>query len=199
MILATAFNAFGSAETNASEVLLRALKDDVGIVRVVLRTEYEAAGREIVRLIRALRPEALVSFGVADGATAVRFEQIARNWDGSQDADNAGVRRPGQLIESGAPDIYQATLPYDAMRLALSDRQIPQSVSEDAGGYVCNHAFFRACHEIAQLGRSIPCGFIHVPPINSPQDFATFLEAMRICIELSAQGVTRSVDRFPPR
>ena len=185
MILATAFNPFGSAETNASEVLLHALENDLSVVRVVLPTQYNAAGIQIVRLIRDLRPEAVVSFGVADGPTAVRMERIAKNWDGTRSPDNAGDLRIGQVIVSGAPETYQATLPYDAMRSALEARDIPHVVSDDAGGYVCNHAFFRARHEIAESGCAIPCGFIHVPPIGGPQEFAKLLEAMRICIDVA--------------
>jgi pyroglutamyl-peptidase len=185
MILATAFNAFGSAETNASEVLLHALENDLSVVRVVLPTEYNAAGIQIVRLIREMRPKAVVSFGVADGLAAVRMERIAKNWDGTSSPDNAGDLRTGQVIVSGAPEIYRATLPYDAMLAALEARDIPHAVSNDAGGYVCNHAFFRARHEIAESGYAIPCGFIHVPPINGPQEFAKLLEAMRICIDVA--------------
>jgi pyrrolidone-carboxylate peptidase len=39
MILTTAFNPFGTAPTNASEVLLRALEEDAGVAKVVLETE----------------------------------------------------------------------------------------------------------------------------------------------------------------
>lgn len=188
MILATAFNPFGAAETNASETLLRALKDDAGVVRVVLPTEYERAGREIVRLIRELRPQAVICFGVAGGADALRLERVARNWAEAAVPDNAGNLRNGQAIVPGAPDAYPATLPYDAMSAALEARGIPHVLSENAGGYVCNHTFFCACHEIAESGEEIACGFVHVPPIKGPQEFAMLLEAVEICIEVAARA-----------
>jgi len=188
VILATAFNPFGAAETNASETLLRALGDDAGMVREVLPTEYERAGREIVRLIRELRPQAVICFGVAGSADVLRLEQFARNWAETAAPDNAGDLRNGQAIMPGAPDFYPATLPYDAISAPLDARGIPHVLSENAGGYVCNHTFYCARHEIAESGQQIPCGFVHVPPIKGPQEFAMLLEAMRICIGVAAQA-----------
>ncbi|MGA2119182.1 MAG: pyroglutamyl-peptidase I [Bryobacteraceae bacterium] len=182
MILTTAFNPFGGAATNASEVLLRALEADAGVVKAVLETEYHAAGSEIVRLIRDLHPEAVICFGVADGERAVRLEQVARNWDATPARDNAGDVRIGQTIVPVGPDRYLGTLPYRAIAAELGARDIPYLFSEDAGGFVCNHTFYRARHEIEESGLEIPCGFIHVPSISAPRELATFLEAMRTCI-----------------
>jgi pyroglutamyl-peptidase len=197
MILATAFNAFGTAPTNASEVLLRGLGDDPRVVPVVLRTEYEAARGEMVRLIRELRPQAVVAFGVAAGGSAIRLERVARNWDGAPAPDNAGDVRPGEEIVTGAPETYPATLPYRQLSAELTARQIPYTFTDDAGGYVCNHVFYCARHEIEESGLVIPCGLIHVPPITGQQEFTTLLKAMRVCIEvLSCGGVEPQFDLF---
>lgn len=196
MILATAFNPFGAAETNASETLLRALRDDAGVVRVVLPTEYEGAAREVVRLIRELRPQAVICFGVAGGADVLRLERVARNRAETAMPDNAGDLRNGQAIVPGAPEHYPATLPYDAMSAALGARGIPHVFSENAGGFVCNHTFFHARHEIAESGEEIPCGFVHVPTIKGPQEFAMLLEAMEICIGVAAGAQPFIPSRF---
>lgn len=187
MILATAFNPFGTAETNASELLLNAVEEGADLVRVVLRTEYEAAGCEIVRLIRDLTPKAVICFGVAGTESVIRFEQVARNWNGVPSPDNAGEVRMGRQIVPGARELYLATLPYDAIAAELRQSGIAHMFSHDAGGYVCNHTFYCARHEIAQSGLAIPCGFIHVPPISEQRQFATLLEAMRICIRVAGR------------
>ena len=105
-----------------------------------------------MRLIRELRPSAVICFGVAAGAQAVRLERVARDWDSSAAPDNAGDIRNGQAIAPGAPGSYPATLPYYPISAALRTRKIPHLFSDDAGGYVCNHTFFCARHEIEVSG-----------------------------------------------
>jgi pyroglutamyl-peptidase len=188
MILLTAFNPFGSADTNASEMLLNALEDEYSVVRVVLRTEYEAGGGEIVRLIRNLRPEIVICFGVSEQETTIRLERVAKNWDGTLAPDNARESRSGQAIFREGPDYYLATLPYDAMAVALRDRGISYVFSDDAGGYVCNHVFFCALHEIAMSESPTLCGFVHVPPIRDHAEFSMLLGAIRVCIEAAANA-----------
>ena len=183
MILLTAFNAFGSVDTNASEVLLRALGEDSNVVRVVLRTEYEAGSQEIIHLIRNLKPQLLICFGVSEGDTTVRLERVARNWDGAVAPDNVGDVRYGQPIIQGAPAFYLGTISYDAISTALRDRGVAHLVSEDAGGFVCNHVFFRALHEITVSESRILCGFIHLPPLSAQGGVSVLLDAMRSCID----------------
>lgn len=189
MILATAFTPFGDAGTNASEELLHALRDRAGLVRVVLPTEYDGAAREIVRLIRELHPAAVICFGVASRSDTIRLERIARNRDEATAPDNAGEVRIGQTILPDAPELYRATLPYEQISAELSAHGIPHVFSEDAGGYVCNHTFFSACHEIGQAGSDIACGFVHVPPILTPEAFAVLLQAVEICIAVTARTI----------
>jgi pyroglutamyl-peptidase len=182
MILATAFTPFGAAETNPSAELLLSLVDHPGVRRVILPTEYERAAREIVRLIRELRPASVICFGVAGSADTLRLERIARNRAESVAPDNAGEVRSGQAIVADGPELYNATLRYDRISAALDYRGIPHVLSDDAGGYVCNHTFYCARHEIERVDPGISCGFVHVPPIKSPEEFARLREAVEICI-----------------
>jgi len=186
-LLATAFTPFGAAATNASAELLLGLPEDSGVNRVVLPTEYDRAAREIMRLIRELRPAAVICFGVAGSAECIRLERFARNRDESEAPDNAGEIRNGQAIIPGAPDLYPATLPYEAISAEWAARGIQHVFSDSAGGYVCNHTFFCARHETEESGRAIPCGFVHVPPIKGPEEFATLLEAIKICIDVTTR------------
>ena len=84
----------------------------------------------------------------------------------------------------GAPEQYSGNSSYtDPISAALSAREIPHVFSDDAGGYVCNHTFFlRLATKSRRSGLAVPCGFIHVPRINTPEEFAMLLEAMKICI-----------------
>lgn len=194
-ILLTGFNPFQGSVTNSSEIVVSALqgyKTGTGhVVRTaILRTEYEFAGAEIVRLIRDVEPAAVVSLGMQAMDNRIRVERLAQNWDNCAFADNAGVMRQGQPIVYGAPASFVATLPIEKLFACLNRHDIGAAISSDAGNYVCNHVFFRACRELSVKDSSIPCGFIHIPPISEfptatkiglPLD--TILTAVRICVE----------------
>jgi pyroglutamyl-peptidase len=194
-ILVTGFDAFGGNATNSSEIVVTALqaewRDTRNCLRTaILRTEYEFAGDEIVRLIRDVEPTAVVCLGMHDQSKHVRVERIATNWDSCFLPDNAGIVRLGQLIIDGAPDSYVATLPVEKLVTLLEENLIGVTISSDAGSYVCNHVFFRACHEISVSRRHIPCGLMHIPPISQHFDardiglpLQVTLNAINLCID----------------
>jgi pyroglutamyl-peptidase len=37
--------------------------------------------------------------------------------------------------------------------------------SDDAGGFLCNHVFYRAREWLERRGLLVPCGFVHLPPL----------------------------------
>lgn len=156
----------------------------------VLQTEFKRAGDEIVRLIREIKPAVVVYCGVARTSNSIRFERVAKNWDGCPAMDNAGERRDGQTIDTDGLAQYAGTLPYAGIGVALAAQVIPYEFSDDAGGYVCNHVFYRAAHEIARSRAPTIYGFVHLPPIDlssrlnlEPERLA---EAMRLCLHVVA-------------
>ncbi len=197
-LLLTGFTPFGGHTTNSSEAVVNALSPGAtGLASAVLRTEYQFAGDEIARLIREGRPSAIVCLGMNERSGQVRIETLARNWDGCPRPDNAGELRQGQAILEGAPGTYPSTLPIGRLETLLAGEGIEVARSEDAGGFICNHVFFRACHENAAT-RGVPCGFIHLPPLaglpDSPdtaRPLATLVRAIGLClseIQAAAQG-----------
>jgi pyroglutamyl-peptidase len=203
-LLLTGFNPFGGYATNISEALVRAVESDwpadapAQLTVAVLPTEFAAAGAAIVDLIRTRAPDAIVCCGLADGDWGLRFELVARNRDSCGASDNAGDSRVEATIDHAGPAQYAATLPYHQVSRALAARKIPHEYSDDAGGFVCNHVFYRACREIAHSGRAVLCGFIHFPGDVEPDTdrglpLATSLEALRVCLDEIAQYSGRAV------
>ncbi|MEO6027404.1 MAG: GNAT family N-acetyltransferase [Candidatus Binatia bacterium] len=194
-ILLTGFNPFGGGSRNISEELVYATqaswrRPDVNLVVEVLPTEFERAGRLIVELIARHRPQMVVSCGLAGDEPCIRFELLARNLDACEAADNAAVCRTGSTIVADGPPEYNATLPYASLGSELSLRGIPYRYSDDAGGFVCNHVFYKASHHIKQEGLPIACGFIHWPsPLDSRASdrrglpFDVSLDALRVCLD----------------
>jgi len=171
-ILVTGFEPFGAVNVNPSEQIVRKLtevaraekRDD--LVTEILPTEFTAAGKKIRRLIRAIRPEAVVCLGVAPSREIICLERVALNLDDEESPDNAGRIRIGRRIQRDAPVAYWTTLPLKEIRRAMEKAGIPSKISNHAGTYVCNHVFYCARHEVERMKSSAPCGLIHVPAIR---------------------------------
>ena len=65
-------------------------------------------------------------------------------------------------VVDGGPAAYFATLPVKAAVAAIEARGIPAYVSQTAGTFVCNHAFYVLQHELASRP-GVRGGFVHVP------------------------------------
>jgi pyroglutamyl-peptidase len=138
--------------------------DDYVRLRVaILPTEFVNAERAIRELLETDVPDVLLALGVAPRAQGLRLERIARNRDDSALADNAGEQRKLMPIVAGGPDTFESTLPIQAMRAALEQLGVQVAISDDAGGYVCNHVFYAARQVIDSRRLSTRCGFVHVP------------------------------------
>ncbi|HXM55845.1 MAG TPA: pyroglutamyl-peptidase I [Candidatus Dormibacteraeota bacterium] len=186
-VLVTGFGPFGTVSVNPSEQVVRALATESPdgwrrVVTAVLETAYDVAGRRVRELLLAERPDVCLLLGVAPGAGTLRLETIARNRAASPSPDVAGCVREGLDAIPDGPPAYQATLPVDRLRERLERTGLPVVLSDDAGGYVCNHAFYIASHTAAGTGATA-CGFLHVPD-DWPQD--RLLLAVRTCLDAIA-------------
>ena len=163
--LVTAFGAFADVERNPSEDLLQALRERLGteaFAGETLPVEYQTAGRRIEELIEVHRPGAVLLLGVARRAEAARFETIARNLDDCDTPDNAGCLRLGEVIDPEGPERLETTLaPAFVERVRAHGLQI--ELSDDAGGFLCNHVFYRARAALERLEVEAGCGFLHLP------------------------------------
>jgi pyroglutamyl-peptidase len=168
-ILLTGFNSFRGVRVNPSERVVRTLasrgREFVGLelITAVLPTEYTAATRQLRSLIRSARPDAILCLGVAARRESISLERVALNLDDDATPDNAGIVRQGRKIAPNGPDLYWTTLPLDRLREALHGHRIEAVISNHAGTFLCNHAFYIAQHESARSPRLIPSGFIHLP------------------------------------
>ena len=186
-ILLSGFEPFGTFETNPSwDALALAqseglLGDHVSIVKIPVT--YTDAFDVFAEAFEAHQPEGAISFGVygsrldsasfqkandLDGKTpassCIYIESVARNRDNAGKPDNAGVTREGGVIVADAPETIAASFPADSLRHSLKEAGYDCEISEDAGGYLCNHLFYRGMHA---FGARIPYGFVHVPPVVS--------------------------------
>jgi pyroglutamyl-peptidase len=170
-VLVTGFEPYGVLAENPSETIVRELSrraavrpDDYPELRVaILPTEFAKAERAIRELLHNDPPDVLLALGVAPRAQGLRLERTARNRDDAALSDNAGEQRSSAPIVPDGPDTFESTVPIQAMQAALEQLGVSVTVSDDAGGYVCNHLFYTARHVIDSRRLPTRCGFVHVP------------------------------------
>ena len=166
IILVTAFDPFGGAESNTSLEVLEALPDRIGPARLekrVLPTVFGKAALLAEEAAEQLRPDALVCLGQAAGRKAVTPERVAVNLMDASGPDNEGNRPVDEPVVPGGPAAYFSTLPVKAMAAAIREAGIPAAVSYTAGTFVCNSLMYAMLHYAASRRPDLLCGFVHVP------------------------------------
>jgi pyroglutamyl-peptidase len=185
-IAVVGFERFGAHAVNPSERVVRALAGGPGLATDVLPVAYRRAQARLAATLETLRPDALLLLGRHEGE-AIRLERVALNLDDAASPDEDGERRCGTPILPGGPVGHWSTLPLEAFAAALVRRALPVTWSRDAGGFLCNHVFYVAREWVERSGRAIPCGFVHLPPLEALA-LERQLEAVRACLDLLAAG-----------
>lgn len=166
-LLLTGFEAFLTNTKNPTEELVmkfhKAKINGYSIYSHVLPVEYERAEKETRELIRDLKPDLIISLGLASKRAKITPELIAINYAHCNDADNAGVIKQYEKIIQCSNNSYVSTLPIEEIITSLNIHQFDSELSTDAGSYVCNTVMYSALDEINILNLNIPCGFIHIP------------------------------------
>ena len=174
-ILITGFEPFGGETINASWEAAQKLEGwrhgKHTTAARLLPCAYEASVKELIRLIEALRPEALLMTGQAARRGVVCVERFARNLDDASAPDNDGALRRGLRISRAAPDWLEATAPVRTIARAIDEKGIQARVSRTAGAFVCNHLYFGALQYLSEKRSAIPAVFVHLPvtPEQTPQ------------------------------
>jgi pyroglutamyl-peptidase len=163
-VLVTGFDAYGSFSKNVSEHLVGMLTSDFEgrVVTEILRVSYQASTDRIQKLLKTLKPSALLMLGQTTNTRTLRIELKAVNADSPTARDNDEQVGHSSIVEDGKPE-YPTTLPVAQITEQLDGLKIPYALSESAGHYVCNHVFYVAQQYIDTQGLATRSGFIHVP------------------------------------
>lgn len=186
-ILLTGFEPFGGAERNPSLEAVRLTPDAINgctVHRLRLPVEFDRAASLLREEIERLRPEIVISVGVATGRKAVCPELVAVNYRFASIPDNAGISHRGDLIDPDGPAAYMTSMPVHDMIAALNVSGIPASLSLSAGAYVCNDVYYALLASEEAFGHKGL--FVHVPGEDalSVEDMARSLE---ICLRTALQ------------
>jgi pyroglutamyl-peptidase len=160
-LLVTGFGPFPGIPHNPSAAIARRVAAAprwrrLGVTArcLILPTTYAALGDHLEPALEAA--DAVLMIGVAGRATRVRIERRAVNRANLLLPDAAG-RRPNAPALSGGASARVGHANAVAMRALLRRHAVPCGISQDAGRYLCNAAYYRA------LAAPVPVLFIHIP------------------------------------
>ncbi|MFS1512939.1 pyroglutamyl-peptidase I [Chengkuizengella sp. SCS-71B] len=195
-ILLTGFVPFLNYPINPTEQIVKQLnRHTIGNYEVygrVLSVDFEQSGQEMIKHYEETEPDVVLSLGLAAGNVKITPERIAINCNDGE-ADNKGNRKQDQPIVSNGPDGLFSTLPIRILVNGLKDANLPATISNTAGTYLCNHVMYTMLHHIKKEEKSTRSGFVHIPashelaidnpklPSWSEQDL---LRAVTVMIEL---------------
>ena len=170
-ILLTGFEAFGLHEVNPSQQVVEVLAGEefagIALDTAVLPVEYAACDEALRALIAHHQPEIALCLGVAN-RDYLSLERVALNLDDAGTPDNAGEVRLGMPIREDGPAAYITDLQLFELREVVVGLGLPVQITNHAGAYLCNHAYYTAAHAFACQGKAVRCLFIHVPPLAIP-------------------------------
>ena len=174
-ILITGFGRFPGAPVNPSGViaarLARRRRPALAATRRVAHvfpTCYAAVDRELPVLLAREKPIAVVLFGLAGRARHLRIEEWARNrLSAFPDAER---RRPAARIIAPHMPARRTNAPIARLLAAVRATGLVAVRSRNAGGYLCNYAYWHALEGGRRPGGPAVI-FVHVPavaPNNRP-------------------------------
>lgn len=197
-VLLTGFGPFPGMPENASAKLVSVVGARARLAFkphrfhvCILPTEWDAAPQRVVALVKRLRPDIALHFGVAQEAQGFRIETRGRN-QCRMAIDAAGRMPSGAELISGAPAAYETGLPLEKIVTRLQGMELPVSTSDDAGGYLCNSVLYHSLHAAPQADTPLRAGFVHIPSSHAAPGFsfddaaAGSLEIIRIALEACA-------------
>ena len=171
-VLLTAFGPFPGAPFNPTAGLAQRLAArrrpafaEVRRIAHVFQTSYAAVDRELPALIRRVRPDVVLLFGVATRSKYLRIETRARNARSPLFPDVVGDRPSAGIIALGEPVTRMGRAPQRALLAAVRAQRLPVRLSHNAGRYLCNFAYWRAL-TLTEVSHAPLVSFIHVPAVR---------------------------------
>jgi pyroglutamyl-peptidase len=195
-VLVTGFGPFGGEDANPSWEAARLLDSESIAGRTVvarwLPCAFGGAGTALRAAMEEIDPVLWLGLGQAGGRSVVSIERVAINVTDSRGPDEEGEQPVDVPVIAGGPAAYFATVPVKAIWARLTAEGIPAEVSQTAGTFVCNHAFYLASHLAASRSPAPTVGFLHVP--LSPAQAARRPGVPSMSVEMVAAALRLAVE-----
>ena len=165
-LLLTGFEPFLTFTVNPTMKIVEELDGmtigEYEVTSKILSVDFAQSGAQLIHYLEEIKPDAVISLGLAGGRYKITPERIAINVkDGA--ADNQGHIPLDETIQLEGDPGYFSTLPIRLMVEELTMQGLPASISNTAGTYLCNNVMYEALHYAKLNNLNMPCGFIHIP------------------------------------
>ena len=169
--------------------------DCYDIVGRILSVDFQQSAEQLKHHIEEVKPQIIISLGLAGGRFKVTPERIAINVKDGE-PDNNGYTPVDERIHEEGADAYLTNLPIRSMVNRLQAEGYPAEISNTAGTYLCNNIMYEGL-AYAQQHEGVRAGFIHIPasfelaiqhgkiPGWSIRDLVA---AVQLCIEETARA-----------
>ena len=167
-LLITGFDPFGNETINPAWEAVKLLPskvEKVEVIKLQIPTVFGDSIDAILKGVEEHKPDAVICVGQAGGRFDLTIERVAINLDDARIKDNRGNQPIDEPVYADGQDAYFTNLPLKAMVEEIKKINIPASISNTAGTYVCNHVMYGVLHHIhTATSTSVKKGgFIHVP------------------------------------
>lgn len=193
-ILVTGFDPFGGETINPAIESVKRLPDVIAgaeIIKLEIPTVFHKSLETIDAAIAKHNPDVILSIGQA-GRSDLTVERIGINCDDARIPDNVGNQMIDEPVYADGPAAYFVSLPIKAMVKAIQDKQIPASVSNTAGTFVCNHVTYGVCYLVDKKYPGKRSGFIHIPYL--PQQVIDKKNMACMSLETIVEGITAAIE-----
>lgn len=165
-ILVTGFDPFGDDKINPAIEAVKLLPneiDDVEIIKLEIPTVFYKSADVVAEAIEKEQPDYVLNIGQAGGRAELTPERVAINMDDARIEDNEGQQPIDIAIREDGEPAYFSQLPIKAMVDYMKKANVPASVSNTAGTFVCNHIMYQSIYLTMTEYPEIKAGFMHIP------------------------------------
>ena len=168
-ILVTGFDPFGGEKINPALETIKRLPDTILGAQIIKLEIPTVVGKSLAKIKEAVEkenPDVVLSIGQAGGRSEITVERIGINIDDCRIPDNEGNQPIDEPVVKGGPAAYFVTVPIKAIVENIKAHNIPASISNTAGTFICNHVCYGVAHLAAArtaAGKPMKSGFIHIP------------------------------------
>lgn len=194
-ILVSGFDPFGGEKINPAIEAVKLLPDEISgakIIKVEIPTVRIKSLQKLEEVIEKEKPDVVLNIGQAGGRTDITVERVGINVDDFRIKDNEGNMPIDEKIKQDGADAYLVKVPIKAMVKKMLENNIPASVSNTAGTFVCNHVCYAMAYLAQTKYKNMKTGFIHIPFL--PQQVLNKKNTASMPLKTIVKGLTYAIE-----